>query len=229
MTHRLLTLATALGWLIGIAVTAGAGQDRAPSAAAPQEAKAPGGGGMGEGVRVHGRWTIDVRNPDGTLASHHEFDNALVTSGEPVPGNAILAGLLGRTFDTVRTWIVVLDGSSAPCGGNDRTRRPCALREGASAPFPPGVGSLRVEVPTRPVQLSSTYVREIPVGSMELSGEVLARLGGTIGTVMSALDLCNPADTDCVLPGAFTAHTLASPIVVAEGQIVQVRVIFSFS
>jgi hypothetical protein len=34
--------------------------------------------GMQEGVQVHGDWVIDVRNPDGTLAHHHVFRNALV-------------------------------------------------------------------------------------------------------------------------------------------------------
>jgi len=28
---------------------------------------------------VHGHWTIDVREPDGTLVSHNEFENALVS------------------------------------------------------------------------------------------------------------------------------------------------------
>ena len=26
---------------------------------------------------MHGHWTIDVRNPDGTLVTHREFENAL--------------------------------------------------------------------------------------------------------------------------------------------------------
>ena len=31
----------------------------------------------GEGIAVHGRWIIDVRNPDGTLVSHQDFENAI--------------------------------------------------------------------------------------------------------------------------------------------------------
>lgn len=37
--------------------------------------------GMREGIKVHGDWTIELRNPDGSLASHHEFKNALTTVG----------------------------------------------------------------------------------------------------------------------------------------------------
>jgi hypothetical protein len=42
-----------------------------------------------EGIRVRGQWVIDVRDPDGTLAQHLEFDNALTPAGQHV-----LAGLL---------------------------------------------------------------------------------------------------------------------------------------
>jgi hypothetical protein len=43
--------------------------------AAPSERKP---GGNHEGITVHGHWTIEVRNPDGKLVSHREFENALV-------------------------------------------------------------------------------------------------------------------------------------------------------
>jgi hypothetical protein len=33
--------------------------------------------GTSDGITVHGHWTIDVKNPDGRVASHHEFENAL--------------------------------------------------------------------------------------------------------------------------------------------------------
>jgi hypothetical protein len=33
-------------------------------------------GGPQEGIKVHGHWVIDVRNPDGKLVTHREFENA---------------------------------------------------------------------------------------------------------------------------------------------------------
>ena len=45
----------------------------------------------GEGIKVHGHWKIVVKNPDGTVASATEFENALVTAGA---GDQILSGLL---------------------------------------------------------------------------------------------------------------------------------------
>lgn len=35
-------------------------------------------GGPQEGIKIHGHWVIDVRNSDGTLATHREFENAYV-------------------------------------------------------------------------------------------------------------------------------------------------------
>jgi hypothetical protein len=35
-----------------------------------------------EGISVHGHWTIEVKNPDGTLAERREFDNALQPGGK---------------------------------------------------------------------------------------------------------------------------------------------------
>ena len=57
---------------------------------APAEAGTAASGG----IRVHGHWVIDVRNPDGTVAEHREFDNSLVTGGSLVSGAELLAGLL---------------------------------------------------------------------------------------------------------------------------------------
>jgi hypothetical protein len=34
--------------------------------------------GKSEGIKVHGHWVIEIRNPDGSLASRHELENALV-------------------------------------------------------------------------------------------------------------------------------------------------------
>jgi len=33
-------------------------------------------GGKNEGIKVHGHWVIDVKNPDGSLAGHRDFENS---------------------------------------------------------------------------------------------------------------------------------------------------------
>jgi hypothetical protein len=47
-----------------------------------------------EGIKVHGHWVIDVRNPDGALVRHKDFENSLVTQGQFVSGDQLLAALL---------------------------------------------------------------------------------------------------------------------------------------
>ena len=66
-------------------------------------------GSPAEGIKVHGQWTIEVRETDGTLVSRHEFENELTDCGA-----AILAGVLATVGDFGR-WLVVLDlGKDSP-------------------------------------------------------------------------------------------------------------------
>ncbi len=47
--------------------------------------------GNQEGIKIHGHWTIEVKNPDGKLVTHREFENSLA----PGSGASLLAALLG--------------------------------------------------------------------------------------------------------------------------------------
>lgn len=79
-----------------------------------KSAKAKSSGGQQEGIKVHGHWSIDIRNPNGSLASHFEFENAMVDGG------SLLTGLLNG--GAVTKWRIELDGtlgvSNSPCTGN---------------------------------------------------------------------------------------------------------------
>jgi hypothetical protein len=84
----------------------------AKSAEAPAKAPAllaakPPGKGQNEGIHVHGHWTIEVRNPDGKLVTHREFENGLST----INGAGFLAALLGRVV-TPGGWQVELTDSA---------------------------------------------------------------------------------------------------------------------
>src|SRR2546423_1698687 len=70
--------------------------------------------GQQEGIKVHGHWTIEVRNPDGTLVTHREFENALT------PGGAMLLGLFLSRNKTPGLWRIHLGGANTaidPFGG----------------------------------------------------------------------------------------------------------------
>src|SRR5688572_18634480 len=73
--------------------------------AASGAAADPGHGAPADGIKVHGDWTIEIRNPDGSLASRHEFKNALI----PTMGSPLLAGLLGNFYEDT-TWGIRLWG-----------------------------------------------------------------------------------------------------------------------
>jgi len=51
-----------------------------PAAASPASAERSRGGNH-EGITVHGHWTIEVKNPDGTVTARREFENAIKPTG----------------------------------------------------------------------------------------------------------------------------------------------------
>lgn len=195
-------------------------------ALAGAQAPAPGGGPR-EGITVHGHWEIEVRNPDGTVATRTEFENALVA------GSAVLSQLMQGRLVPGR-WTVAISGV---CGTGSNV---CFLIPPGSAATPSG-------------DLSETLSVIDQGATMQLSGSFAAPFDGSIWSVATTLVGCRgsvpPAPDQCLptlgmnsgLTGAFittstagavvmpfTATTL-SPIVVTAGQIVQVRVTISFS
>ena len=72
--------------------------------------------GLKSGVKVHGYWKIDVKNPDGKLASHTEFENSLTTNDPSgLSGDDALALLLsgGPSSITFTSGTVNTEGSIA--------------------------------------------------------------------------------------------------------------------
>ena len=61
--------------------------------------------GTHEGIQVHGHWTIEVSNPDGTVTAHREFENAIQGIGQ-----SYLGGLLGG-YVTPGGLVIALNGA----------------------------------------------------------------------------------------------------------------------
>jgi hypothetical protein len=79
-------------------------------------------GGPQEGIKVHGEWTIEVFDPDGKLAAHREFKNALLTSGADH-----LVKVLGRQ-NAIGAWRVSFGELSTNATGTFiGTLGPCLL------------------------------------------------------------------------------------------------------
>lgn len=90
------------------------GASQRPSAVAtsstpgtPTQAAKAGSSGLNNGIHVHGHWTIVVRNPDGSVASRHEFENSLQFDGID-----LLPALLGG-YATPGSWGVMLGSDDA--------------------------------------------------------------------------------------------------------------------
>ena len=173
-----------------------------------------------EGIKVHGRWTIEVRNADGTLVSRTEFENALAPhdSFDGLGGGAgALAGLLSRTY-SVRAWRIHLHGSPSPWG----TAGNAIIAEDTShaGGLPHMFHGLTVTVPTA---TNGQYA--YATGTVQLEGSATALNAGAIVGVRTQIENGTPGG-----PG-YVNVTLKSitPISVASGQIIQVKVVLSFS
>ena len=183
-------------------------------------------GGNHEGIKVHGHWTIEVRNPDGSVVTHQEFENALQSTG-----GQLLAALLARQ-GTVGLWEVDLAGSvctpPGPLG--------CQLFESNFS----GIGYSVEFFPNLSVTSSA--------GSLLLSGTVVAIQSGNLTSVSTAVQTCpaavapnsgcgsvaNPFSTASPV-SVVTSRTLDGqngdppPVSVSAGQTIAVTVNISFS
>ncbi len=117
----------------------------------PQES--PHRDGHHEGIAVHGHWTIEVHNIDGSLARHVEFENSLdpgfmfpSNPPSPEPGGAaylsgVLSGLWAAPGETnsanpnVRSpvWFIILAGASGLNTNYTGNNSPCVLGSGGAS------------------------------------------------------------------------------------------------
>jgi hypothetical protein len=205
-----------------------------PAAAAPAK---PGG----EGIKVHGHWIIDVKNRDGSLAQHRDFENSLADGGQ------FLAGLASG-YTSFGGYAIVLVGNACPIPFSGNNTNCYFVQSGASSLECVGglvtcIGALTVAA-----NLTGTGT---PAYSIVLSGSGTVPLAGTISAVQTQYNNCysgssptspSPASpASCISTGApggsgldggqgnFTGTTLAVPLAVASGQIIQVTVTISFS
>jgi hypothetical protein len=181
-------------------------------------------------IKVHGHWVIDVRNADGTPVERREFDNAITSFGK-----SHLVDILLRNFSVAPFFILV--GSSSPTGPCQGI--PNLVNYGPNHCFaihPSAVSGLN---PSSTFPTLSLTVGGPGDSQIILAGSITTRNAGQIDLVATIQPTCIPtaAPTTCHGLGAgglFTAHDLRdpqgalAPIPVVAGQIVQVKVTFSF-
>jgi hypothetical protein len=183
----------------------------APRANAPasMEEKPP-AKGQREGITVHGHWTIEVKNPDGTVVKHVEFENALTAEGRFL----ITRDLLSRS-STLGTWGIGLSSSgTSPCTaqmvyldlvfghGFKNLNNVCYIAESlanANLPVTDSDGNIQGSVVSGcqvPINCSNnlvvglTTVGDILTPAFTMSGSVVAAQSGTIDTVATFNSAC---------------------------------------
>jgi len=198
----------------------------APAAQKPSLAN-PAAKGLSTGIKVHGHWVIEVKNPDGTVAAHRDFENSLV---QPA---TLLANVLSRQAQ-LGYWSIVLapsNGNTSPCSA---TGLACFIVENGESC---NIAAVAAE--------DCFVTMQAPVasngGTVTLAGSAPASFAGTIVTVATDVMEC-PIGPDSTLgcvenggPGvAFTSASSTStppafaPVTVAAGQTISATVTFSF-
>lgn len=211
--------------------------------------------GQHEGITVHGHWIIDVKNPDGKVTKHVEFENSIASGGimltsnggaiSVAGGNAFLSALLaGQVASPAGSWAIFLEGS----GGLDSTDGPCAANLFASCILmqnspnnflassdctPSIVAGVSCNLSITPLGVSPN------LSGFQLSGSIAPTQNGEVSTVATAvLSACgtpNALVANCALTAAngmafFTSRSdfPGAPLAVAAGQTLAVTVQISF-
>ena len=195
---------------LSVAIAALPAQSQSKSAEAQQDT-----------IKVHGHWTIEIRNLDGSVASHHEFENSLFKGD----GDIFLASILSRTMSN-GTWSIGLESSS-------NSTNPCKSSSGPTQCdiLEPNGNVLSGEegFPNLTVQLANSKNQVL------LSGSATSTNGGQISSVSTYVSACpsSMAPTSCGQSASgihrLTIHSLTTPITVQAGQSINVTVTISFS
>jgi len=177
------------------------------------------------GVKVHGHWTIEVRNPDGTLVTHREFENALVAPAGAVTLSQVLTGA-----DVVGGWEVDLAATTAG------DTPPCAVVSpaGAATAGTCGIVSPGFQIINKSAFPTLSVAPISGTGGVMLSGTATAGETGSVDTVSSFIIHC-PLPSPCGNVttgrtfGTFTSAAVSPAISVTPGQSIAVTVTLTFS
>jgi hypothetical protein len=209
-----------------------------------------------QGIKVHGHWKIDIKNPDGSLASTHEFENSLNDYG------SLFVYLLASKATSGEADIELYSASDAYgnpvpiCG----TQASCRITESSTGHWATIGGYCTSNPQTCAYNLNVTpQVGVDPItgpyfANIVLSGNIVASHNATISDVLTLFAACSnypstglatmtpaqchsgtvPAGTSVdTLPGiaedaGLTRASFLS-ISVLSGQTIQVTVTLTFS
>ncbi len=223
---------------------------RMPSSADAAARTAP--KGVNQGILVSGYWKIDVRNPDGSLVKHVEFENALTSDAinywlpwallaqGPQPGiDGHIAGVdqpavgINTPLDLEAPIFYFPIFNAGPCGGLG-----CLLAVKGSAADNNCQNIAGIGSPNCLETLAVSQQQHLAVTVLQGS---FVSSGGTITDVETYITFC-VTSSSCDVPSGstvgsnliqanvndFTSYTLPTPVQVAAGQSVNISVTISF-
>ncbi len=173
------------------------------------------GNGMSEGIQVHGDWTIEVSDPDGTLVERRQFKNALTSEGTTLLTMLLTSNLQLDPDD----WFIALDGK----------RKSEIQKISAKTPmFISSTTNFNSKVLTKETTLTTMGVGFTLSGSnvlVEKDEDYI--LEDTVTSVRTMVEATTPPSTFKII-WDFTNHVLEVPLVIQEDQKVNVTVQISF-
>ncbi len=187
----------------------------------------PEASGPNESIQVHGDWTINIYNEDGSLDSHVEFSNDLTNGGSEVLADVLSgASNYGASGGNSPEWEIVLGET----GGVDFTgTSPCTDQYPKSPSVPENPALFLTEAC---YIVASVAVTGGPSFGIELTGSVEADRAGTIDIVETTHDQFFQVSENQFSRKVrvFTRNIEAPlPIDVQAGQTIQVQVDISFT
>ena len=191
------------------------------------------------GVAVHGHWTVTISNPDGSLASRHEFENSLKAGAGTLIGRVFAPEPAETDLGSSRIygWAVAMADtatSQTPCSAStSQVADGSALSPGAVCLTATTAAADQLTLAAYAAPSSDDLVVSPIDGGFRLSGTVTADTAGRITTVETwmvyedNLDVSSGASE--TFAAAFTG-TDAGPFEgIQDGQIIQVQVDITFS
>jgi hypothetical protein len=209
-----------------------------------------------QGIKVHGHWVVDVKNPDGTLAQHREFENSLVDLGE------VMTYLLSGSVTAGEPAIFINpNGIISPCNAQcTLAANPAGYWANTSACTGGNGGNCFYTVTETPKKSTITLFGTTTTSFLlVISGQMTAPSAGFVSVVATGFATCQSSNhilsnllaqvtpAQCVLGdalpsgttagatpsstnvGFFTQTALSNPVQVAAGQVILVTVTLSFS
>jgi hypothetical protein len=171
-----------------------------------------------EGIKVHGHWVIEVRNPDGSIASRREFENALTPEGTKQLAVLLTRQRTNLSFDR---WAIYLHGTAW-----EQNHRYVVIAE-------PGYPGLPLAYPSELLSEAPPFL----VHTLAVRGDVYVVLTGTAtaasaGGIDAVGTVLEHGGHYHQLEEAYFSRATVPPLPggdLVAGQIVQVTVTFSFS